>query len=138
MKLPRCVNIADMEAQSAAAVLMVRPACFGFNPQTAASNAFQHPAAAADDASQAQVLGEFDRLAGALERAGVSVLVAGDTLDPPKPDAIFPNNWVSFHADGTVALYPMLAPNRRLERREEILERVVRDGGFRVSRTDRK
>jgi hypothetical protein len=114
---------------------MVRPACFGFNPQTAASNAFQQPATSPDDAAQTQVLAEFDALAEALSRAGVTVLVAGDTLEPPKPDAIFPNNWVSFHADGTVALYPMLAPNRRLERRDEILERVVRDGGFRVSRT---
>jgi hypothetical protein len=122
------------EPQSAGTVLMVRPACFGFNPQTAASNAFQHPATLPDDAAQARVLTEFDALAEALNRAGVTVLVAGDTLEPPKPDAIFPNNWVSFHADGTVTLYPMLAPNRRLERRDEILERVVREG-FRVSRT---
>ena len=56
-------------------------------------------------------------------------------MHPPKPDAIFPNNWVSFHSDGTVTLYPMLAPNRRAERREEILEWVVREGRFRVSRT---
>jgi hypothetical protein len=123
------------EPQSAGTVLMVRPACFGFNPQTAASNAFQHPASLPDDAAQAQVLREFDLLAETLERAGVTVLIAADTLEPPKPDAIFPNNWVSFHADGTVALYPMLAPNRRLERRDEVLERVVRGGGFRVSRT---
>ena len=123
------------EPQSAGTVLMVRPACFGFNPQTAASNAFQHPAGLPDDAAQARVLTEFDALAEALDRAGVSVLVAADTLEPPKPDAIFPNNWVSFHADGTVTLYPMLAPNRRLERRDEILERVVHGGGFRVSRT---
>jgi hypothetical protein len=123
------------ESQSAGTVLMVRPACFGFNPQTAASNAFQHPESLPDGLAHAQVLTEFDALAEALDRAGVSVLVAGDTLEPPKPDAIYPNNWVSFHADGTVTLYPMLAPNRRLERRDEILERVVRGGGFRVSRT---
>jgi hypothetical protein len=70
-----------------------------------------------------------------LERAGVQVFVVPDSAQPPKPDAIFPNNWVSFHHDGTVALYPMLAPNRRWERREEILEQVVREGGFHVSRT---
>jgi hypothetical protein len=65
----------------------------------------------------------------------VEVLIAPDSDEPPKPDAIFPNNWVSFHRDGTVALYPMLAPNRRWERRDEVLEQVVRQGGFRVSRT---
>ena len=79
--------------------------------------------------------GSSTDLPSALERAGVEVLVASDSEQPPKPDAIFPNNWVSFHRDGTVALYPMLAPNRRWERREEVLEQVVRQGGFRVSRT---
>lgn len=122
-------------AQSAAAVLMVRPASFGFNPQTAASNAFQHAGAVQRGAREATVLDEFDGVSGALRAAGVNVLIAADTPEPVKPDAIFPNNWVSFHHDGTVALYPMLAPNRRLERREEILAQVVREGGFRVTRT---
>jgi hypothetical protein len=123
------------EQQSAGAVLMVRPARFGCNPQTAASNAFQAmPDARAGD-PQNTVLKEFHGLAEALERAGVEVLIASDSDQPPKPDAIFPNNWVSFHQDGTVALYPMLAPNRRWERREEVLEHVVSQGGFRVSRT---
>ena len=80
-------------------------------------------------------LREFHGLAEALERSGVTVLIAPDSDQPPKPDAIFPNNWVSFHHDGTVTLYPMLAPNRRWERRDEVLEQVVRQGGFRVSRT---
>ncbi|HEY5265108.1 MAG TPA: arginine deiminase-related protein [Steroidobacteraceae bacterium] len=124
------------EPQCAGAVLMVRPASFGFNPQTAASNAFQQPpAAAAEFDQQASALLEFDAAAKALQRAGVQVLVAADTQDPIKPDAIFPNNWVSFHLDGTVALYPMLAPNRRWERREDILQQVVREGSFHVSRT---
>jgi hypothetical protein len=124
------------EPQSAGSVLMVRPASFGCNPQTAASNTFQHsPTLFAGNNLQTAVLREFDALANALERAGVEVLIAPDNDAPPKPDAIFPNNWVSFHHDGTVALYPMLAPNRRWERREEILEQVVRRGGFRVSRT---
>jgi hypothetical protein len=115
---------------------MVQPASFGFNPQTAASNAFQQPPDSPDDSDlQALALAEFEGMAKALERAGVEVLVAADTRQPEKPDAVFPNNWVSFHFDGTVALYPMLAPNRRLERREAILEQVVRDGRFRVSRT---
>jgi hypothetical protein len=115
---------------------MVRPASFGFNPQTAASNAFQQrPLLPAEIQAQGLALEEFDGLAQALRRAGVEVLIAPDTPLPPKPDAIFPNNWVSFHVDGTVALYPMLAANRRWERREEILDRVVREGGFRILRT---
>jgi hypothetical protein len=115
---------------------MVRPAGFGFNRQTAASNAFQQPLDSHGESElQGLVLGEFEALAKALQSAGVEVLVAADTPQPQKPDAIFPNNWVSFHFDGSVALYPMLAPNRRWERREDILEQVVRDGSFRVSRT---
>ena len=115
---------------------MVRPASFGFNPQTADSNAFQRaPHAPADAEAQGLALGEFEGLAKALQRTGVEVLIAADTSQPAKPDAIFPNNWVSFHFDGTVALYPMLAPNRRWERREDILEQVVREGRFHVSRT---
>jgi hypothetical protein len=121
------------EPQSANAVLMVRPSHFGFNPQTAESNAFQHTSGSTD--AQEQALREFTGLADALERVGVTVLVAEDTVSPAKPDAIFPNNWVSFHRDGTVTLYPMMAVNRRAERREEIVEQVVRGGSFHVSRT---
>jgi hypothetical protein len=124
------------EPQSAGAVLMVRPARFGCNPQTAESNAFQaKPELLAGQDLQGIALREFHGLAEALDRAGVEVLIAPDSEQPAKPDAIFPNNWVSFHHDGTVALYPMLAPNRRWERRDEILQQVVRNGGFRVSRT---
>jgi len=124
------------EPQSAGAVLMVRPARFGCNAQTAESNAFQaKPELFAGKDLQGIALREFHGLAEALERAGVEVLVASDSAQPAKPDAIFPNNWVSFHHDGTVALYPMLAPNRRLERRDEVLQQVVRSGAFRVSRT---
>jgi hypothetical protein len=127
---------------------MIRPAHFGFNPQTAASNVFQHvpdgaPGGAPDGAPQGAppgareihrlALEEFDRLAESLARAGMSVMVVRDSPEPVKPDAIFPNNWVSFHADGTVVLYPMLAPNRRIERREEVLAEVV--AGFRTTRT---
>jgi hypothetical protein len=127
---------ADREPQSAGAVLMVRPARFGCNAQTAESNAFQAKSETlAGEDLQGVALREFHGLAEALERAGVEVLVAPDSVEPPKPDAIFPNNWVSFHHDGTVALYPMLAPNRRWERRDEVLQQVVHNGGFRVSRT---
>jgi hypothetical protein len=114
-------------------VLMIRPANFGFNPQTAASNAFQHRPE--DLSIQSLALREFDRLAESLERSGVTVMVAHDTEEPVKPDAIFPNNWVSFHADGTVVLYPMLAANRRIERREDVIGEVLGAGGFRTART---
>jgi hypothetical protein len=115
---------------------MVRPARFACNPQTAASNAFQQPPTPlVGNDLQTAALREFDGLSQALERAGVEVLIAPDDPEPAKPDAIFPNNWVSFHRDGTVALYPMMALNRRWERREEILEQVIRNGAFRVSRT---
>lgn len=115
---------------------MVRPAAFGANPLTADSNVFQASDAAAVDAGVLRtVAGEFDGLASALVRAGVEVCVADDTPAPPKPDAVFPNNWVSFHADGTAVLYPMLAPNRRTERRLDILEALTRVHGFRIVRT---
>jgi len=125
------------DPQSAAAVLMVRPAHFAFNPQTAPSNAFQAATLAGPAAASVQdlALREFDALAACLEHAGVHVIVAADTAAPVKPDAIFPNNWVSFHRDGTVAVYPMLALNRRWERREEVVRQVARDGGYHTSRT---
>jgi hypothetical protein len=125
------------DPQSAAAVLMVRPAHFAFNPQTASSNAFQAATLAGPAAGSVQELAlrEFDALTACLDRAGVHVIVAADSAAPVKPDAIFPNNWVSFHRDGTVALYPMLALNRRWERREEVVRQVARDGGYHTSRT---
>ncbi|MFI4889243.1 MAG: citrulline utilization hydrolase CtlX [Steroidobacterales bacterium] len=122
------------EPQSAQSVLMVRPASFGFNPQTAATNAFQR-LPGVDPPRAAAVLREFDAAADMIRGAGVQVIVADDTAAPVKPDAIFPNNWVSFHADGTVVLYPMLAANRRWERREELIAQVAEAGPFRISRT---
>src|ERR1019366_8225758 len=129
--------ISPMEPQSAAAVLMVRPACFGFNAQTAPSNSFQRlPQAGAHSDLQALALGEFDALADGLRRAGVNVIVADDTPVPAKPDALFPNNWVSFHSDGTVVLYPMLAPHRGFElpRRIRQVSRGYRQFGARPGR----
>ena len=114
---------------------MVRPASFGANPQTAPSNRFQSvdpPRNAAGAAAQARV--EFDRLAAALDEAGVRVHAFDDLAAPACPDAVFPNNWVSLHADGTVVLYPMLAPNRRGERRLDLLAELERLGGYRVER----
>ena len=111
---------------------MVRPAHFGWNPETAESNRFQHAGAGSGEAVAAER--EFDALAARLADAGVEVIVAEDSPEPVKPDACFPNNWVSFHEDGTVVLYPMLAPSRRAERRVEHIEAVQRTG-FRVERT---
>ena len=98
---------------------LVEPAAFGFNAGTATTNRFQQhsdqltPAGAAGAART-----EFQGLVRALDAAGIPLAVAADTPEPPKPDAVFPNNWVSFHADGTVVLYPMHDPTRRAERRE--------------------
>jgi hypothetical protein len=124
-------------SQCAGAILMVRPKHFGFNAQTAVTNHFQQPAAdtwtgSSDIAHRA--LREFDAFAAALAAEGVSVCVVPDSDSPPKPDAVFPNNWVSFHADGTVVLYPMHAENRRAERRQEAIDAVVRETGFKVRR----
>ncbi|HTJ10371.1 MAG TPA: arginine deiminase-related protein [Dinghuibacter sp.] len=97
---------------------------FAFNEQTAVNNAFQEKATA--DA-QAVAEREFDVFVALLRDAGVEVLVVNDTPEPYTPDSIFPNNWVSFHTDGTVVLYPMFAPNRRLERKQEVLDEIARN-----------
>lgn len=122
------------EPQNAPAVMMIRPVRFEANYQTTATNAFQHPLAIGADEAQALALAEFDGLCAALREAGVEVCVYDDTAEPHTPDAIFPNNWLTTHADGTAVLYPMMAENRRLERRPELLERLGREHGFAVSR----
>jgi hypothetical protein len=124
------------EPQSARSVLMIRPARFGANPATIATNAFQARTVDEPIAKiRERVTREFDAIVAALSNAGVEVCVVNDTADPEKPDAIFPNNWVSFHADGTAVLYPMLAQNRRPERRFEVLEQLTSQHGFRIGRT---
>ena len=120
---------ATPEKQSASAVLMIRPANFGANPETAASNAFQK-SGESGAAPQARALAEFDALVEALREAGVVVEVFEDRSEPVTPDAVFPNNWVSFHADGSAWLYPMLALNRRWERRPDILEALKVERGY--------
>ena len=112
---------------------MIRPAAFCANSQTRQSNAFQSKRADFQDA-QHLAREEFDRLTQALAHAGVRIHKFEDAIDPPKPDAIFPNNWVTFHADGSVVLYPMLAANRRMERRHDILDALIGDNDFEVSR----
>jgi hypothetical protein len=109
---------------------MVRPARFGANPETADSNRFQRAGAAPGDVA----VREFDTLAGKLAQAGVEIVVAEDSPEPAKPDACFPNNWVTFHEDGTVVLYPMMAPSRRAERREAPIAKL-QAAGFEVART---
>jgi hypothetical protein len=118
--------------QCADAVLMVRPRHFGFNPETAATNTFQKPDAGGVDPAL-KALEEFDALARALRAEGVEVCVGEDSAEPVKPDAVFPNNWVSFHADGTLVLYPLANANRRPERREELIEAAVRQLNFKVT-----
>jgi hypothetical protein len=114
--------------------MMIRPAAFDYNPQTAASNRLQ-TAGEEQTADAAELaMGEFDAAVAALRQAGVRVCVIADEAVPPKPDAVFPNNWVSWHADGTVVLYPLQAPNRRLERRRGILEEVADQCGYRIRR----
>jgi hypothetical protein len=116
------------------AVVMVRPASFGFNPDTAPSFMFQRETTEASRKEiERRARIEFDLLAGRLREAGVEVIIAEDKEDLHTPDAVFPNNWVSFHHDGTVVLYPMLAPSRRPERRRDIIEKLEASG-FRVSR----
>lgn len=108
--------------QSARTVFMVRPVRFSFNEETAASNAFQQSLAGlGEEAVQARAFAEFDGAVARLQARGVSVLVFDDTPAPRKPDAVFPNNWLTLHPDGRVLLYPMCAPNRRAERRPDIL-----------------
>ncbi len=103
-------------------ILMIRPVHFGYNAQTAVNNAFQ--IAGNDKDVQQKALVEFDDFVTLLRSNGVNVIVVEDTPDPHTPDSIFPNNWVSFHSNGTVILYPMYAENRRLERKPHVLQAV--------------
>ncbi|MGI8891230.1 MAG: citrulline utilization hydrolase CtlX [Chthoniobacterales bacterium] len=111
--------------QSARAVVMIRPSRFYPNPETALDNAFQQDppeGSVAEISTAAQV--EFDHAVEALRRAGVTVEVFEDTLQPAKPDAVFPNNWFTTHPDGRIALYPMFTPSRRAERRPDLIAQL--------------
>ncbi len=103
-------------------LLMVRPAAFGFNPETAETNVFQKQPADFSEQIHQKALAEFDYMVELLQKEDLNVLVVEDTPEPYKPDAIFPNNWITTHAEGTVVLYPMQAPNRRAERRQDIID----------------
>lgn len=111
-----------MGMQTTSHILMIRPVGFGYNAETAVNNAFQ---VKSDDSNvQQKAQEEFDRFVTVLQNNGVDVTVVDDTPVPHTPDSIFPNNWVSFHHDGTLLLYPMYAVNRRAERKEHVLKRV--------------
>ena len=112
-----------MEAQSAKAVVMIRPCRFFPNPETALDNAFQQEAVIdSENETNSRAQAEFDRAVENLRAAGVTVHVVDDTPLPAKPDAVFPNNWFSTHRDGRIALYPMYTPSRRAERRLDLIE----------------
>ena len=116
--------------QTASTVLMIEPVNFAYNSQTAENNFFQIQQKDAD--IQQKALKEFNDFAEKLRSKGVKVITVKDTADPHSPDSIFPNNWVSFHKDGRAVLYPMFALNRRVERREDILE-TIKEEGFTIS-----
>lgn len=111
-------------------VLMVRPVNFRMNEETAVNNYYQKKLIGMLPATiQVMALREFDALVERLKAAGVEVIVIEDTIEFNTPDSIFPNNWISFYQDGTVALYPMFAENRRKERREDVLD-ILEEKGF--------
>ncbi|HEX7080676.1 MAG TPA: arginine deiminase-related protein [Gammaproteobacteria bacterium] len=110
-----------MEPQSASAVLMIRPRHFAGNAETFDSNRFQAPPADRPEIAK-RARAELDALAAALDRAGVAVHVLDGRETPRCPDEVFPNNWLSTHHDGTLVLYPMMAPSRRLERRADVVQ----------------
>lgn len=108
---------------------MIRPVAFRMNEQTAVNNYYQTVLEGlSSDQIQSNALKEFDAYSEKLRSIGVNVIVINDTVEPSTPDSIFPNNWVSFHESGKVGLYPMFAKNRRLERRQDILETLVGEG----------
>jgi hypothetical protein len=111
-------------AQSTGSVLMIRPGRFYPNPETAADNAFQRDADRSSDALTLMARKEFGAAVQTLRAAGVNVHVFEDTAEPEKPDAVFPNNWISTHHDGRIALFPMYSALRRRERRQDIVEEL--------------
>lgn len=109
-------------------VLMIEPVSFGYNYQTAKNNFFQQNDSVSVESIQEKAKEEFRNMVEKLRKFGINVLVAKDTEQPHTPDSIFPNNWISFHSDGKVVLYPMYAENRRVERREDILDSIEKEG----------
>ncbi|HEU4497161.1 MAG TPA: arginine deiminase-related protein, partial [Flavobacterium sp.] len=116
--------------QTSNSILMIRPVAFRMNEQTAVNNYYQRVIEGllpATVTAKAQL--EFDEFAIKLRAAGIDVTVVDSQMHPDTPDSIFPNNWISFHENGDVALYPLFAENRRFERREDILD-IIEEKGF--------
>lgn len=111
-------------------LLMIRPVQFAFNPQTAVNNAFQVAGGTGD--LQKQAFQEFNEFVDKLRQKNIEVIVVDDSPEPHTPDSVFPNNWISFHEDGTLILYPMYAENRRLERKAGVIEAIEKK--FRVEK----
>lgn len=108
--------------QHTAHILMIKPINFDFNAETAINNSFQLKSNDVD--IQKKALQEFELFISTLEKRGIDVMVVDDTMDPYTPDSIFPNNWISFHDNGTLLLYPMFAINRRFEKKEHVLNKI--------------
>ncbi|WP_314205650.1 citrulline utilization hydrolase CtlX [Capnocytophaga bilenii] len=109
-------------------VLMIRPVRFRMNEQTAVNNYFQEKIDTENQQINHQAQQEFDTFVQKLRLVGVKVIVVDDIYEQNTPDSVFPNNWISFHQNGDVALYPMFAENRRRERREDILDKIEAEG----------
>lgn len=119
--------------QTTSNIMMIRPANFGYNPQTAVSNAFQdNDTSLSENKIKDLAVQEFDQFVEKLRSNGINIIVVQDENEPIKPDAVFCNNWISFHTNGTMIIYPMLTENRRLERQESVIEQVTQ--GFEVKR----
>jgi hypothetical protein len=118
--------------QTTNAILMIRPVAFRMNEQTAVNNYYQKVLnGLLPETVNAKAQQEFDAFVEKLRAVGIDVTVVEDTVDPDTPDSIFPNNWISFHENADVALYPMFAENRRAERREDILD-MLEEKGFKI------
>ncbi|NUY80850.1 amidinotransferase [Flavobacterium sp. MAH-1] len=118
--------------QTTNSILMIRPVAFRMNEQTAVNNYYQKVLdGLSPETVNAKAQEEFDTFVQKLKMVGVNVVVVDDTKNPDTPDSIFPNNWISFHENGDVALYPMFAENRRAERREDILD-MLEEKGFQI------
>ena len=119
--------------QTTNSILMIRPVAFRMNEQTAVNNYYQKVLdGLSPETVNTKAQQEFDTFVNKLRKVGVNVIVVEDTLEPNTPDSIFPNNWISFHENGDVVLYPMFAENRRAERREDILD-ILEDEGFEIN-----
>ncbi|SHJ80303.1 hypothetical protein SAMN04488007_1495 [Maribacter aquivivus] len=113
-------------------ILMIRPVSFRMNEQTAVNNYFMEDIDLKNLEINQKAQEEFDAFVSVLKNKGVNVIVVQDTKEPDTPDSVFPNNWISFHSNGTVGVYPMFAENRRNERREDIFE-ILEQSGFKIN-----